>query len=83
MYCGHDGVFDSSLKSIGLLSGGALVAFGIAAWLIVTGDTDYEINSYPPLLVGMILLFTALALFALRVINQRYGTTLPTAPPSS
>ena len=61
-----------SLKSIGLLFGGALVGFGIAAWLIVTGDTDYEVNSYPPLLVGMILLFTTLALFALRVINQRY-----------
>jgi hypothetical protein len=67
-----------SLKSISLLFGGALVGFGIAAWLIVTGDTDYEINSYPPLLVGMILLFTALALFVLRVINQRYPS-----PPQS
>ena len=61
-----------SLKSIGVLCVGAVVGFGIAAWLIITGDTDYEVNSYPPLLVGMILLFTALALFALRVINQRY-----------
>ena len=66
-----------SLKAIGLPFGGAIVAFGIAAWLIVMGDTDYEINSYPPLLAGMILLFTALALFALRLINQRYGTTPP------
>ena len=67
-----------SLKAIGLLFGGALVGFGIAAWLIVTDDTDYEVNSYPPLLVGMILLFTALALFALRVINQRYPAPPPT-----
>lgn len=61
-----------SLKAIGLPFGGAIAAFSVAAWLIVTGDTDYEINSFPPLLIGMILLFTALALFALRVINQRY-----------
>ena len=67
-----------SLKALGLLFGGAVVAFAAAAWLIVAGDADYEINSYPPLLIGMILLFTALALLALRVINQRY----PTPPPA-
>jgi hypothetical protein len=66
-----------SLKTIGLLIVAAVAAFSVAAWLTAAGDTDYEINSFPPLLVGMILLFIALALFALRVINQRFGTTPP------
>jgi hypothetical protein len=66
-----------SLKTIGILLTGAVAAFGTAAWFIVAGNVDYEINSFPPLLVGMILLFIALALFALRLINRRYGTTPP------
>jgi hypothetical protein len=66
-----------SLKSIGILIAGAVAAFGAAAWLTNAGDADSEINGFPPLLVGMILLFIALALFTLRVINQRFGTTPP------
>jgi hypothetical protein len=66
-----------SLKTIGLLSAGGIAALGFAAWLIITGDTDYEINSFPPLLGGMILLVIALALFVLRAINLRFGTTPP------
>ena len=30
--------------------------------------------SFPPLLIGIVLLFMALALIALRVINQRHQT---------
>ena len=60
-----------SLKTIGVLSGGAIAALIAAAWLIVTGDADDAIYSYLPLLGGMVLLMIALALFALRVINQR------------
>jgi tellurite resistance protein TehA-like permease len=68
-----------SLTTIGVLFGGAIAAFGAAAWLIAQGAEDYEINSFPLILVGMIALFIALALFALRVINRRHGTTPPGA----
>ena len=66
-----------SLTAIGLLFGGSIAAFSFALWLIVKAEADYEINSFPLLLAGMVLLFIALALFALRVINQRHGTTPP------
>ena len=66
-----------SLTAIGLLFGGSIAAFSFALWLIVKAEVDYEINSFPLLLAGMVLLFIALALFALRVINQRHGTTPP------
>ena len=66
-----------SLTTIGLLFAGGIAALGAAVWLIVTGDADYEINSFPPLLGGMILLVIASVLFALRLINQRHGTTPP------
>ena len=66
-----------SLKTIGLLIAAAVVAFGAASWITAAGGTDYEINSFLLLLVGMILLFIALALFVLRFINQRFGTTPP------
>ena len=66
-----------SLTTIGLLFGGSIAAFGTAVWFIVTAETDYETNSFPPLLIGMILLVVALALFALRAINLRQGPTPP------
>jgi hypothetical protein len=66
-----------SLTTIGLLFAGGLAAVGAAVWIVAAGDTDYEINSFPPLLGGMILLMIAFVLFALRLINQRHGTTPP------
>jgi heme/copper-type cytochrome/quinol oxidase subunit 1 len=59
------------VKTIGILSGCAALLFIAAAWLIAGGDTDYGMYSFPPLLIGMVLLFMALALFALRAINRR------------
>ncbi len=67
-----------SLKTIGVLFGCAIALFIVTAWFVMTGDADYEVNRFPPLLVGLILLFIALILFALRAINQRYP-----APPQS
>jgi hypothetical protein len=66
-----------SLVTIGLLFASGIAALGAAAWFIITGDADYEIMSFPPLLGGMILLVIAAVLFALRLINQRHGTTPP------
>ena len=68
-------------KTIGILSGCAILLFVISAWLIVWAGEDYGIYGFPPLLIGIVLLFMALALIALRVINQRHQT--PPSPPSS
>jgi len=53
------------------LSGCAGLLFIAAPWLIAGGDADYGMYSFPPLLIGMVLLFMALALLALRAINRR------------
>ena len=68
-------------KTIGILSGCAILLFVISAWLIVWAGEDYGMYGFPPLLIGIVLLFMALALIALRVINQRNQT--PPGPPSS
>jgi urea transporter len=65
-------------KTIGILSGCAILLFVISAWLIVWAGEDYGMYGFPPLLIGIVLLFMALALIALRVINQRQRT-----PPSA
>ena len=65
-------------KTIGILSGCAILLFVVSAWLIVWAGEDYGIYGFPPLLIGIVLSFMALALIALRVINQRNQT-----PPSS
>ena len=61
-------------KTIGILSGCAILLFVISAWLIVWAGEDYGMYGFPPLLIGIVLLFMALALTALRVINQRHQT---------
>ena len=68
-------------KTIGILSGCAILLFVVSAWLIVWAGEDYGMYGFPPLLIGIVLLFMALALIALRVINQRHQT--PPSPPSS
>ena len=65
----HDEV--PRLKTIGILSGCAALLLVAAAWLIAGGNADYEMYSFPPLLIGIVLLFMALALLALRAINLR------------
>ena len=65
-------------KTIGILSGCAILLFVISAWLIVWAGEDYGMYGFPPLLIGIVLLFMALALIALRMINQRQRT-----PPSA
>ena len=67
------------VKTIGILSGCAALLFIAAAWLIAGGDADYGMYSFPPLLIGMVLLFMALALLALRAINRRQNPTPPGA----
>ena len=59
------------MKTIGILSGCAVVLFIVSAWLILGGGEGIEMYSFPPLLIGMVLLFMALALFALRAINRQ------------
>ena len=61
-------------KTIGILSGCAILLFVVSAWLIVGAGEDYGMYGFPPLLIGIVLLFMALALIALRVINQRHQT---------
>ena len=61
-------------KTIGILSGCAILLFVISAWLIVWAGEDYGMYGFPPLLIGIVLLFMALALIALRVINQLHQT---------
>jgi hypothetical protein len=68
-------------KTIGILSGCAILLFAVSAWLIVWAGEDYGMYGFPPLLIGIVLLFMALALIALRVINQRHQT--PPGPHSS
>ena len=65
-------------KTIGILSGCAILLFAVSAWLIVWAGEGYDMYGFPPLLIGIVLSFMALALIALRVINQRNQT-----PPSS
>ena len=61
-------------KTIGILSGCAILLFAVSAWLIVWAGEGYDMYGFPPLLIGIVLLFMALALIALRVINQRHQT---------
>ena len=61
-------------KTIGILSGCAILLFVVSAWLIVWAGEDYGIYGFPPLLIGIVLSFMALALIALRAINQRNQT---------
>jgi heme/copper-type cytochrome/quinol oxidase subunit 1 len=68
------------MKTIGILSGCAALLFIAAAWLIAGGDADYGMYSFPPLLIGMVLLFMALALLALRALNRRQDRQDPTPP---
>jgi uncharacterized membrane protein YbhN (UPF0104 family) len=67
------------MKTIGILSGCAILLLIVSAWLIVAGDVELEIYSFPPLLIGMVLLFMALALLMLRAINRRHDPTPPGA----
>ena len=69
------------MKTIGVLSGCAALLLATSAWLIVAGGADLEMYGFPPLLIGIVLAFMALALLVLRAINQR--TMQPPAPPSS
>ena len=66
-------------KTIGILSGCAILLFVISAWLIVWAGEDYGMYGFPPLLIGIVLAFMALALIALRVINLRQAPTPPGA----
>jgi hypothetical protein len=63
-----------SLKTIGLLFGGAIALFIASAWLTAQGAEDHELYSFPALLFGMILMVIALVLFALRTLNRRHPT---------
>jgi hypothetical protein len=60
------------MKTIGILSGCAAVLLIGSAWLILAGGEQLEMYSFPPLLIGVVLLFMALALLALRAINLRH-----------
>lgn len=70
------------IKTIGILSGCAIALFIVSAWLVVWAGEDYAMYGFPPLLIGIVLLFMALALLALRAINQRQNLTPrdPTPP---
>ena len=70
-------------KTIGILAGCAALLFIVGAWLIAGGDADYGMYSFPPLLIGIVLLFMALALLALRAINQRQTRRRPAHSPSA
>ena len=59
------------VKTIGILSGCAAVLLIVSAWLIA-GDADLEMYGFPPLMIGIVLLFMALALLVLRAINLRH-----------
>jgi uncharacterized membrane protein YkvI len=59
------------MRTIGILSGCAVLLLIASAWLIVAGGAELEMYGFPPLLIGIVLLFMALALLALRAINQR------------
>lgn len=50
--------------------------FLVSAWPIA-GGSDYEMYGFPSLLIGMVLLFLALVLLALRAINRCQNPTLP------
>jgi ABC-type polysaccharide/polyol phosphate export permease len=67
------------MKTIGILFGCAVALFVLSAWLILGGGEGIEMYSFPPLLIGMVLLFMALALLTLRAINRRQNPTPPGA----
>ena len=67
------------MKTIGILSGCAVALFIVSAWLIAGGGEGIEMYSFPPLLIGMVLIFMALALLVLRALNRRQDPTPPGA----
>ena len=42
-------------KTIGILSGCAILLFVVSAWLIVWAGEDYGMYGFPPLLIGIVL----------------------------
>ena len=42
-------------KTIGILSGCAILLFAVSAWLIVWAGEDDAIYGFPPLLIGIVL----------------------------
>ena len=55
---------------IGGLFVAAAALFVVSAWMANSEDSDTSVFSYLPLLIGLILLFMALALLALRALNR-------------
>lgn len=66
------------MKTIGILSGCSVLLFIVSA-LLIAGGAELGMYGFPPLLIGIVLLFMALALLALRAINQRHHPTPPSA----
>jgi hypothetical protein len=67
------------MKTIGILSGCAVLLLALSAWLIAGDSADYEMYGFPPLLIGIVLIFMSVVLLALRAINQRQNPTPPGA----
>ena len=73
------GLANPTLKLIGILSAIAAAFLLVSACTIVWGDPDIASYAFPPLLIGLVLLFMALALLALRALNRIQDPTPPGA----
>jgi xanthine/uracil permease len=59
-----------SSRLIGILFAVAALFLLVSAWMIVLADPNIGAYAFPPVLIGLILLFIAAALLALRALNR-------------
>ena len=59
-----------TLQWIGGLIAGAAVVLLVATWMINFGDEDVSAYAFTPILIGLVVLFIGLALFALWALNR-------------
>ena len=59
-----------SLRWIGGLFACAAVLLLVGAWMINAGNPDIAAYAFPPILIGLVFLFAALAQLALWALNR-------------
>jgi len=67
-----------TLRMIGGLFAGAVAVLVLAAWMIYFGGPRVSAYAFPPLLIGLILLFIATSLLALWALNRAQDPKSPT-----
>ncbi len=66
-------------RLIGGFAAVALVFLLSALWMIGSGDPELSGYAFPPMLIGLLILFMTLSLLALRALNRIADKTPPAA----